>query len=229
MANSISPTAPRRQQIRSAHHTRADWSTIASLATAGGTLVLGVATFSSVRASQRAAQIAEQALLIGLRPILALARENDPAMTVGFADRRSVHVAGGMAAVELDEGRVYFVVPLHNVGSGIAVLHSWRLIPEHRPGGEPDLSTFRRQTRDIFMPAGEVGFWRAALRDPDDEMRAGLDEAYAARSPLTVELLYGDHEGGQRAVTRFGLSPTDDGWLPGVSRHWRLDGVNPRD
>ena len=31
------------------------------------------------------------------------------------------------------------------------------------------------------------------------------------------------------AVTRFGLSPTDDGWLPGVSRHWRLDGVNPRD
>jgi hypothetical protein len=61
-------------------------------------------------------------------------------------------------------------------------------------------------------------------------MRDGLDEAYAAGSPLTVDLLYGDHEGGQRAVSRFGLSPPEDGsWLPGVSRHWRLDGVNPRD
>jgi hypothetical protein len=90
----------------------ADGSTIASLSTAGGTLVLAIATFSSVRASHASALIAEQALLIGLR-------------------RRS-----------------------------------------------------------------------------------------RARA----------HEGGQRAVSRFGLPPTEDGsWLPGVSRHWRLDGVNPRD
>jgi hypothetical protein len=184
-----------------------------------------------VRASHRAARIAEQALLIGLRPMLAPARENDPPLTIAFADRHTLQVAGGMAAVELHDGRFYFVVPVRNVGSGIAVLHSWRLIPEHLPGGEPDLSAFRRQTRDIYIPAGEAGFWQAALRDIDDEMRAGLDQAYAARTPLTIELLYGDHEGGQRAVTRFSLTPTDDddAWLPGVSRHWRLDGVNPRD
>ena len=55
----------------------ADWPTIASLATAGGTLVLAVATFSSVRSGQRSTriaerstQIAERALLIGLRPVL---------------------------------------------------------------------------------------------------------------------------------------------------------------
>jgi hypothetical protein len=38
----------------------ADWPTIASLATAGGTLVLAVATFSSVRAGQRSTGIAER-------------------------------------------------------------------------------------------------------------------------------------------------------------------------
>jgi hypothetical protein len=63
----------------------ADWPTIASLATAGGTLVLAVATFSSVRSGQRATriaerstQIAERALLIGLRPVLVPSRVTDP-------------------------------------------------------------------------------------------------------------------------------------------------------
>ena len=38
----------------------ADWVTISSLATAGGTLVLAVATFSSVRSANRSARVAEQ-------------------------------------------------------------------------------------------------------------------------------------------------------------------------
>jgi hypothetical protein len=54
-----------------------DLTTIASLSTAGGTLVLAVATFSSVRASQRSARIAEQALQIGLRPVLAPTNTDD--------------------------------------------------------------------------------------------------------------------------------------------------------
>jgi hypothetical protein len=92
-----------------------DWSTIASPSTAGGTFVLAAATFTSVRASQRSARIAEQALLIGPRPVLGPGREDD-------------------------------------------------------------------------------------------------------------------HEGGQRAVSRFSIWPTGEGrWLPGISRHFRLDGVNPRD
>ena len=36
----------------------ADWVTISSLATAGGTLVLAVATFSSVRSANRSARVA---------------------------------------------------------------------------------------------------------------------------------------------------------------------------
>ncbi len=46
------------------------WVTISSLATAGGTLVLAVATFSSVRSANRAAWVAEDSLLAGTQPLL---------------------------------------------------------------------------------------------------------------------------------------------------------------
>ena len=71
----------------------ADWVTISSLATAGGTLVLAVATFSSVRSANRSTRLAERSLLAGLRPMLIPSREDDPAQRVrfgdGVADRRS--------------------------------------------------------------------------------------------------------------------------------------------
>ena len=40
-----------------------DWVTISALATAGGTLVLALATFASVRSANRAARVAERSLL----------------------------------------------------------------------------------------------------------------------------------------------------------------------
>ena len=47
-----------------------DWATISSLATAGGTLVLAVATFASVRSSNRTARLAELSLQeFGLTPV----------------------------------------------------------------------------------------------------------------------------------------------------------------
>ena len=51
--------------------------------------------------------------------------------------------------------------------------------------------------------------------------------------PFTIDVLYGDHEGGQRTVTRFGMTPMhvdDDGtrWFPSVARHWNLDRPDPR-
>src|SRR6202140_412744 len=82
----------------------ADWPTIASLATAGGTLVLAAATFSSVRSGQRSTRIAERstaiaerALLLGLRPVLAPSRVTDPPETVRFGEGRVVTGGGGMA------------------------------------------------------------------------------------------------------------------------------------
>jgi hypothetical protein len=56
----------------------ADWVTISSLATAGGTLVLAAATFASVRSGNRSARIAERALQVGMRPLLTPSRLEDP-------------------------------------------------------------------------------------------------------------------------------------------------------
>ena len=38
----------------------------------------------------------------------------------------------------------------------------------------------------------------AAVREPDDPFREGLHEASLTGEMLTVDLLYGDHEDGQR-------------------------------
>src|SRR2546430_15646628 len=88
-----------------------DWPTIASLATAAGTLVLAVATFSSVRFGQRSARIAERstavaerALVVGLRPVLAPSRLTDPPGMVRFRAPRTVSAEGGLAAGANDGG-----------------------------------------------------------------------------------------------------------------------------
>jgi hypothetical protein len=215
-----------------------DWPTIASLATAAGTLVLAVATFSSVRFGQRSTSIAERstaiaerALLLGLRPVLATARVTDPPEMVRFVEGLMVGVEGGMAAVERDGENYYFVIPLRNVGNGLAVLQAWRFMARppqiDTPHAEP--AEHRPQSRDLYVPAGDTGYWQGAIREPDDPFREGLREAFLAGGILTVDLLYGDHEGGQLTISRFILTREDDGhWRPGVVRHWPLEGIDPR-
>ena len=78
----------------------ADWSTIASLATAGGTLVLAVATYASVQSAKRSARASERALSAAIRPLLVNTRFQDPMEKVGFADQRWLKVEGGRGAVE---------------------------------------------------------------------------------------------------------------------------------
>src|SRR5438045_3901658 len=100
----------------------ADWVTISSLATAGGTLVLACATFASVRSANRAARIAEESLLVGLRPVLMPARLQDPPQKVGWVDEHFAKVEGGRAHAEVVGGVLYLALSLRNAGSGIAVL-----------------------------------------------------------------------------------------------------------
>ena len=215
-----------------------DWPTIASLATAAGTLVLAVATFSSVRFGQRSTRIAERstaiaerALLLGLRPVLAPSRVTDPPETVRFGEGRVIRVEGGMAAVEREDESYYFVIPLRNVGNGLAVLQAWRLM-----AGRPELEAghaepveHRPQSRDLYVPAGDIGFWQGAIREPDDPFRESLRETFLAGETLTIDLLYGDHEGGQLTISRFVLTREEDHhWRPGVVRHWPLEGIDPR-
>jgi len=44
------------------------------------------------------------------------------------------------------------------------------------------------------VPAGDISFWQAAIRDRDDAQYEPLRRAIAARSPIFVDVLYGDHE-----------------------------------
>ena len=78
-----------------------DWQTISSLATAAGTLVLAVATFSAVRSSNRSARIAEQALLTGMRPLLVPSLADDPVHKVLWSDQHAVRLSGGRAIAEI--------------------------------------------------------------------------------------------------------------------------------
>jgi len=208
-----------------------DWATISSLATAAGTLVLAVATFAAVRSANQAARTAEHSLLAALRPLFVPSRLQDEPQKVLFADAKWLRVPGGCAAIEAENGVIYLTASLRNVGSGIGIVHGWIYYPDWdlaRP--RPELKKFHPQTRDIYLPPGDIGFWQAAFRDQDDPQYAEACKAITARGQMTVDLLYGDHEGGQRIITRFGMFPRDDtGWLLNAGRYWNVDRPDPRD
>jgi hypothetical protein len=213
----------------------ADWATISSLATAGGTLVLAVATFASVRSANRSARIAEVALQEQRRPVLVQSRLDDPEQKIMFVDRRWVHAPPGGAVLEHDDGNVYMAMSLRNVGAGIGVCLGWTIRGgiqgarvEHAPESE-----FRTQTRDLYVPAGDIGIWQGAIRDASDAAYGDVVQAIETREPLTIDLLYSDQAGGQRTISRFAIVPvigdeTQMRWLLSVGRHWYLDAARPR-
>ncbi len=211
----------------------ADWATISSLATAGGTLVLAAATFAAVRSSNRSARVAEQSLLAGLRPVLVSSRFDAPAEKVRFADDpRWFQLPGVHAVLESEGGVIFMLMGIRNVGTGLGVLRAWRIesrILYITDSGPPPLESFRTQIRDIYVPAGDTGFWQGAIRDPEDPDREGVLAAITNREGLTIDLLYGDGEGGQRVISRFLVTPAvDEAWLSAAGKHWNLDRADPR-
>jgi hypothetical protein len=209
----------------------ADWVTISSLATAGGTLVLAAATFSSVRSANRAARTAERALLVGLRPLLFQARLDDPVQKIHWGDNHLTKITGAEGGVELTDEVVYLALPLRNAGAGLAVLHGWCLQFSPRGvQGHAAPEEFRLQTRDLYVSPSDVGFWQGALRDPSDPIFETMTTAVQRREVFAIDLLYSDHEGGQRTISRFALTPReqDPGWICSVVRHWNLDRPDPR-
>jgi len=207
------------------------WPTIASLATAAGTLVLAMATFASVRSANRSARVAELALQERRRPVLVPSRLDDPLQKIMFADGHWVHVPGSGAAAEHVDGTVYLAISLRNVGAGIGVLQGWSVRAGLQTSrvGHVDEREFRAHTRDLYIPAGDVGLWQGALRDPEDHAHSEIVDAAGGRQTISVELLYTDQVGGQRTISRFNLSPVgEDAWMAGVGRHWYLDRDGPR-
>ena len=202
-----------------------------SIATAFATLVLALATFASVRSANRAARAAERSLLANLRPVLMPSRPEDLPQKVGFMDDKWFLVPGSGAIAEATAESIYLAMSVRNVGSGIAVMHGWHLYTERLIGdtAHAPLDEFRRLTRDLYVAPGEVGFWQGAFRDPADPFFASVRATIEARSPLSIEVLYGDHELGQRSISRFALTPRgDDAWIASVARHWNVDRPDPR-
>jgi hypothetical protein len=216
----------------------ADWVTISALASAGGTLVLAGVTVASVRSANRAARVAEQSLLAGQRPLLVPSRTEDSAVKVGFQDDVWFSVPGGQGIASARADAVYFVIAIRNVGTGIAVLHGWRLLPELvlDRGAHvvpPPLEEFTTLTRDLYVAPGDVGFWQGSFRDPASDAFREARRGVEAPQRIGVDILYGDFEGGQRMISRFMLTPreTEEGvrWYAAVGRHWSVDRPEPRE
>jgi hypothetical protein len=209
----------------------ADWVTISALATAGGTLVLAGATFSAVRSAHASTRVTERALLASIRPLLVPTRLEDPMQKIGFLDEHWIRAEGGRGVLEVTPDVIYMGFGLRNVGSGLAVLDRWHFHAE--VGSDTPLhesGEMRRLNRDLYIAGGDQGFWQGALREPDEKLFVEAREAIEARQRVAVDVLYGNHEGGQRTVTRFALWPAgDDSWLVTTTRHWSLDGSGFRD
>jgi hypothetical protein len=209
----------------------ADWTTISSLATATGTLVLACATFASVRSANRAARVAERSLLAGIRPLLVPTRFDEPTQKVTFMDDHALHLPGGQGAAEVVDDVVYLAMGLRNSGTGIAVLDRWRFLPQRvvEPRVDFDGDHFRRLNRDLYIAPNDIGFWQGAFRDPEEDIYRSARKAIEDRQSVTIDLLYGDYEGGQHTISRFTLAPRgDDKWFVQVSRHRSLDRDDPR-
>ena len=148
----------------------ADWATIASFATALGTLVLALATFVAVRSANRSARIAEASYQVNLRPVLVPSRLEDPPQKIRWMDNHWARLEGGQATVEFVDGSIYLAVSLRNVGPGLAVPFGWTIMEGastldfHHASPED----FRLQTRDLYVGPSDIGFWQAAIREHDD-------------------------------------------------------------
>jgi hypothetical protein len=213
-----------------------DPATIAQVATAGGTLVLALATFSSIRASNRSVKVAERSLLAAQRPVLIPSREDDPAEIVRFGDDVTLRVSGHSGVVKLHDDRLYMALALRNGGTGLAVIHGWHVVAGAANAAmpAPDLDNFRPQLRDLYIPSDQTGFWQAAIRDSEDSFYGPMRGRVESGERVTVDVLYGDYEGNQRAIARFSLATTrgqqdgDYSQRVDILRYWDLDGFGGR-
>lgn len=208
-----------------------DWAAIAGIATAVGTLVLAGATFIAVRSAHDSARITERALLAAIRPVLLTPRFDDPKQLVRFQEGHQTKIDAAHAHAEATDDTIWLAFAVRNAGAGLAVLDRWHYrLPEPGGGPKPDLGEFRRITRDLYIPAGDVGFWQGTFRDPDEPGFDELRDLVVNRQDFVVDVLYGDHEGGQRMVSRFAVTPRedDDAWLAQVVLHWNVDRDDPR-
>ena len=186
---------------------------------------------ASVRSANRAARVAEQSLLAAQRPLLVPSRVDDPPQKIGFQDDVWLVAPGGQGAAKATDEAVYLAIGVRNVGTGIAVLHGWHFFPEWPEGSrEPTpVEDFTLLTRDLYIAPGDAGFWQGSFRDPSSEAYGEARAAVEAPQRFSIDVLYGDFEGGQRVVSRFSLTPREGNWYASVGFHWNIDRPQPRE
>jgi hypothetical protein len=175
-----------------------------------------------------------------LRPLLVTSRLDDPRQKMFFQEGRHMLLEGGRGGAEFENGVVYLGLSLRNAGRGIAVLHGWRFRAGQEMSPErPDPATFRHQGRDIMIAPDDVGFWQGAFRDSDDPQYDEAVEAVKDGEVISIDLLYGDNDGGQRVISRMTLrrrgldvpgpaGQPDRPWIASAVRHWNIDRPDPR-
>jgi hypothetical protein len=87
------------------------------------------------------------------------------------------------------------------------------------------------QARDLYIPAGETGFWQGAIRDTSDPVYPALSAAAQSRDRVAIDILYADADGGQRTIARFSVSdwPRVEGERTDLIRVWNVDRDEPRE
>ena len=196
------------------------WSTVSSLATGAGTLVLAVATFAAVRSSNRSARIAEIALQEQRRPIFVPSRSRRSGAEAQLR-RRPLDQARRAATrpPTVENGNVYLAISLRNVGNGIGVLQGWAVragqtLTSQQPCTCPTRSSACRRATST-SPAATSACGRARCATPKircaqrwrRRSRSSADHDRAALLGLN---------GRQRAITRFGLAA--QGWREALLR-----------
>ncbi len=170
--------------------------------------------------------------MAGMRPVLVPSLSTDPDQKVLWRDGPTMHLSGGRAIAERDEHAIiYLAIGLRNVGTGLALLHGWYPTPGWRGAEDPHapISEFRRQIIDLYIPSNGAGYWEGALRDEHDPLHSDFLRVLVDRVPFTIDLMYGDQDGGQRTISRCLVLPASDGgWYGQVARHWNIDREDPR-
>ena len=92
------------------------------------------------------------------RPLLISSRLQDPEQKIQFLEGRFLRVDGGAATLEVADGVVYMAISVRNVGTGLAVMHGWRVEVSEQPQlTHPALEDFTNQTRDLYVAPGSAG------------------------------------------------------------------------
>lgn len=95
------------------------------------------------------------------------------------------------------------------------MLHGWRVEPSRdvaTMSDRPGLNAFRSQSCDLYVPAGDVGFWQGAIRDRTNSSWDLVAERIEAREGLVVDLLLQRSPWRQRMITWFSYLPRR-GWV----------------